>query len=423
MGDEGDAVRLISRAPSLLPASRCGEPRSFRPLRVSSPARVPPTPPARPRSESGRPSSRQVDRDARRARSSDAKAKPTAAENIRFWIQAIVVILILRAFIFEPFRIPSESMEGTLLVGDFLIVSKLHYGARTPNTIGVPFTRFYGPGLELPQTRLPGFDEPERGDVVVFNYPSDTDVVVGAIPESTPIERRGPYIKRLVGQPGDTLAVLDKVLHIDGRPVPLAPTQKQRWRVTMDGGTPLSAAVFEDAGVDFFGSGYPDTTSIVASDIAATPAEARLIAARPGVASVTPFVMPEGASQSMVYPQTSGWNADQFGPVVVPGRGMSVPINAATWPVYEPVIRRYERRTTGRGDGGTYLVAGQPVTSYTFRQDYFFAMGDSRDNSVDSRFWGFVPESHIVGKALFTFLSFKGEFPFVRLNRFFRPIP
>ena len=102
---------------------------------------------------------------------------------------------------------------------------------------------------------------------------------------------------------------------------------------------------------------------------------------------------------------------------------MTVPLTAATWPVYEEVIRRYEGRTASVGTGGAFLVDGRPATAYTFRQDYFFARGDSRDNSVDSRFWGFVPERHIVGKALFTFLSFKGEFPFVRLERFFRPIP
>ena len=398
------------------PASWARRPRSLPPF--PAPARVPTTPPAR--SRSARASGR---RDGRRPRTTDAKIRPTAGENVRFWIKAILIILVLRAFIFEPFRIPSESMESTLLVGDFLIVSKLNYGARTPNTIGVPFTGLYIPGFELPQTRLPGFSEPHRGDVIVFNYPSDVDVERGRIPEDTPVERRAPYIKRLVGEPGDTLAVLDKVLHIDGRPAPLMPTMKQQWRVTMTGPTPLSPAVFDDAGVDLFGSGFPDTTSVVASDIAATTAEAKAIAAKPGVASVEPFVRPEGFPQEMVYPQTSGWNADQYGPVVVPGKGMTVNLDSSTWAMYEPVIRRYEHHATGRGDGGTYLVDGQPAASYTFAQNYYFAMGDSRDNSVDSRFWGFVPENHIVGKALFTFLSFKGSFPFVRLGRFFHPIP
>ena len=376
---------------------------------------MPPTPPAR-----SRPAATRAPRRDRR----DARARPTARENALFWVRAIVVILVLRAFIFEPFRIPSESMERTLLVGDFLIVSKLNYGARTPNTIGVPFTGLYVPGLELPQTRLPGFEAPGRGDVVVFNYPAAQDVERGAIPEETPIERRAPYIKRLVGEPGDTLAVLDKVLHIDGRPVGLQPTMKQRWRVTMEAQTPLSAAVYEQEGVDLFGSGFADSSQVVSSDIAATPAEAASVAARPGVARVEPFVYPAGVSQpgGMIYPQQSGYNADQYGPVVVPGRGMTVALTAQTWPVYEEVIRRYEGHTTDAA-GGQYRIDGQPAASYTFAQNYYFAMGDSRDNSVDSRFWGFVPESHIVGKALFTFLSLTSDVPFLRFTRFLRPIP
>lgn len=379
---------------------------------------MPPTLPARPRPTTGPDGRRRSRPDA-----TAAKARSTARENLRFWVKAIVVILILRAFIFEPFRIPSESMEGTLLVGDFLIVSKLHYGARTPNTVGIPFTSVYLPGIELPQTRLPGFSRVQRGDVAVFNYPASQDVERGRIAEDVPVERRAPYIKRIVGVPGDTLAVLDKVLHIDGRPVPLAPTMKQRWRVTMTGPTPPSAAAFADLGVDLLGSGYPDSTGALVADVAATTAAARALDARPDVAGVVPFVLPEGSPQPMVYPQGSGWNADQYGPVVVPGRGMTVLLTAATWPVYAEVIARYEGHTASVGAGGEYLVDGHAATRYTFAQNYYFAMGDSRDNSVDGRFWGFVPESHVVGKAVFTFLSFKGSFPFVRLERFFRPIP
>src|SRR5690606_35305335 len=130
-------------------------------------------------------------------------------ETLRFWVVAIFVIVVVRAFLFEPYRIPSESMEETLLVRDFLIVSKLHYGPRTPNTIGVPLTPLYLRGVQLPQTRLPGFAEVERGDVVVFNYPASFDVERGQVPSTVPIERRDPYIKRVVALPGDTLAVLD----------------------------------------------------------------------------------------------------------------------------------------------------------------------------------------------------------------------
>ena len=141
-------------------------------------------------------------RPSRSARRGEAPVRPTFKENVWYWVKAIVAILIVRAFIAEPYRIPSESMEDTLLVGDFLIVSKLHWGPRTPETVGIPVTGIYLPGLRFPQVRLPGFAEPERGDVVVFNYPASVDVERGVIPASVPIERRAPYIKRIMALPG-----------------------------------------------------------------------------------------------------------------------------------------------------------------------------------------------------------------------------
>ena len=352
------------------------------------------------------------------------RPKPTTRENVWYWVKAILIILILRAFVAEPYRIPSESMEDTLLVGDFLIVSKVHWGPRTPATVGVPFTRVYAPGLEAPQVRLPGFAEPERGDVAVFNYPASRDVVVGEIPASVPIERRGPYIKRIVAVPGDTVAVLDKVLHVNGVPQPLAPTMKQRWTVTATGDDRPNARQFAEMGVeleelsdrrDSTGTGYASPRQYVVN---ATPPEAQAVAALPLVARVDPYIQDERAVD-----QTYGANPDHVSPRVVPGAGMTVALTEATLPVYAETIRRHEGRRLERGPDGGVLVDGAPATTYTFTQDYYMAMGDSRDNSVDSRFWGFVPHSHLVGKAVFTFLSFKGELPFVRLERFFRPIP
>ena len=343
-------------------------------------------------------------------------------ENLWFWAKAIVVILLLRTFIFEPFRIPSESMEDTLLVGDFLIVSKLHYGPRTPATLGVPFTRVYLPGLELPQTRLPGFSEPERGDVVVFNFPATVDVVRGQIPEDTPVERRDPYIKRIVGVPGDTLAVLDKTLHIGGEPVPLAATMKQRWRVTATGATRPNARRLAELGAVLLpGSDRREGSVLVEPreyDVFATPVAVAALEALPEVARVAPFVLDEGW-RDPVY----GKNPDHVAPFVVPGRGTTVSLDERTLPTYAEAIVRHEGRDL-RAEGGAVLVDGEPATSYTFTQDYYVAMGDFRDNSIDSRYWGFVPETHLVGKALFTFLSFERYLPPIpRLRRFFQPIP
>ena len=359
-------------------------------------------------------------RAARRDR--DRPPKPTLRENAWYWAKAILAILILRAFIGEPYRIPSESMEDTLLVGDFLIVSKVHWGPRTPETIGVPFTGLYLPGVRLPQVRLPGFTEPDRGDVVVFNYPAGVDVVRGAIPASVPVERRAPYIKRLMALPGDTMAVLDKVLHINGRPVPLAPTMKQRWRVTSTGDGRPNARQLDEMGVQLVENSDRRDGAGLASprqyDVFATPPEVEALEALPAVARVDPYILDERSVDP-----TYGANPDHVPPRVVPAAGLTVPLTEASLPVYAEAITRHEGRRLARGPGGTILVDGQPATTYTFAQDYYVAMGDFRDNSVDSRYWGFVPHSHLVGKATITFLSFKAEPPFVRIGRFFRPIP
>ncbi len=358
------------------------------------------------------------DRPSRSARRGDARPRPTFRENVWYWVKAIVAILILRAFIAEPYRIPSESMEDTLLVGDFLIVSKLHWGPRTPATLGIPVTGIYLPGLEVPQVRLPGFAEPERGDVAVFNYPAGVDVVLGQIPASVPIERRNPYIKRIMAVPGDTLAVLDKVLHVNGRPVPLAPTMKQRWRVIGAGDQRPNARQLEDMGIELLPGADRDEGGIRVFEVFATPPEVEALTALPMVARVEPFVLDERYVDG-----TYSANPDHVPPRVVPAAGMTIPLTDATMAVYGEAIARHEGHRVERAPDGGFLVGGAPATSFTFAQDYYMAMGDARDNSVDSRYWGFVPHSHLVGKAAFTFLSFKGAPPFVRLSRFFRPIP
>ena len=359
-------------------------------------------------------------RPARRARADrERPPQPTFRDNVWYWVKAITAILILRAFVGEPYRIPSESMEETLLVGDFLIVSKLNWGPRTPATLGVPFTPVYLPGLSVPQVRLPGFGEPERGDVAVFNYPAGVDVERGVIPATVPIERRAPYIKRITAIPGDTVAVLDKVLHVNGRPVPLAPTQKQRWTVISADGTRPNARALDDMGVQFLpGTDRQAEGGARQYDVFATPPEVDALEALGAVARVEPFILRED-----VVDATYGANPDHVSPRVVPAAGMTIPLNDRTLALYGEAIARHEGYDLTRAPGGGVLVDGEPATTYTFEQDYYMAMGDFRDNSVDSRYWGFVPHSHLVGKAVLTFLSFKGEAPFVRPSRFFRPIP
>jgi len=349
-------------------------------------------------------------------------------ETVRFWVVAILVIAFIRAFFFEPYRIPSESMEDTLLVGDFLIVSKLHYGPRTPGTLGIPLTPLYLPGIQFPQKRLPGFSEVQRGDVVVFNYPAAQDVVRGQVPNSVPIERRDPYIKRVVGVPGDSIAVVDKVVYLNGVPQSLRPTMAQHWRVTSTGNTRPGVTELSDTGVQLMGD-IPSQTGQATSPrqyvVTSTEGEATALMHRGDIASVEPFVRPEGNGdlQGLQFPPGSGSNPDQFPPIVVPRVGATVTLNAETWPGLQELITRHEGHVAQAIGDSVFVIDGAPAESYTFQQDYYFVMGDSRDNSVDGRYWGFVPHDHMVGKAVFIFISMKKWLPPIpRFNRFFRGI-
>jgi signal peptidase I len=325
-----------------------------------------------------------------------------------------VITLVVRAFFVEPYRIPTPSMERTLLVGDFLFVSKLNYGARTPNTLGIPFTGIYLRGLEVPQVRLPGFSSVKRGDVAVFNLP----------PEAGPTERRTPYIKRLVALPGDRVLLLDKVLYVNDERYPLTAAQMQGWRVEPAPRQTLTPGTVRDAGLQLLGQVQHPTPSYVVN---ATPQQALEFGTRPEVGLVEPHILPEGIATGGIYPQASGYNRDNYGPLWIPAQGGTVELDERTWRAYREIIVRHEGRAAEILPDGTFLIDGEPATSYTFGQDYYFAMGDNRDNSEDSRFWGPVPHDHLVGKAVLVFFSldlenrFLGFIPRLRL-RGFQPI-
>jgi len=345
--------------------------------------------------------------------STDGRPRPSKSK-LREWLEALgfalAVMLVVRTFFFDLFRIPTPSMEKTLLVGDYLFVSKLHYGVRTPISLGIPFTKIYVKGLTLPHTRLPGFTSIQRGDVVVFNYP----------PEDLPIDRKTHYIKRVVGLPGDTLWIQNKVVYINGQPQPLRPSMQQLWRVIKtDPRVVLPEVRLRELGIEEV-QPTPDPRQVL---LIATSAAAAAMADWPYVERIEPFVLPGGSQYSeLMYPPGEGYSPDQYGPIVIPARGQTIILTDANWPIVEPVIRRYEGHTTGRRQDGTFLIDGQPATTYTFAQDYYFVMGDNRDNSEDSRFWGFVPMDHIVGKALFVYFSWDSQHHLPRFERLFTRI-
>ena len=327
---------------------------------------------------------------------------------------AVVIVLVIRTFFFDLFRIPTPSMEKNLLVGDYLFVSKLHYGTRLPMTLAVPFGSAFSPNLYLdspqfPYVRLPGFSSIERGDAVVFNLP----------PDDAPIDRKMHYIKRVIGMPGDTLAVNEKAVSINGNQMPLGDGLQYLWTVRKsDARYQVSRSELEDLGIAAWREG-PD------GEVARTraTAEAALqVNDWSWVEAIEPLVLNNANYDDNMYPPNYGYTPDNYGPIGIPEAGMTVPLNEDTWPVYEPVITQYEGRSARPMTDSTYAIDGEEVTAYTFEQDYYFMLGDNRDDSEDSRFWGFVPHDHIVGKALFTYFSWDAEATRPRFSRILRPI-
>ncbi len=319
-----------------------------------------------------------------------AAGRSPGVQSLAGWVRvvggAILFALALRVLAFEAYRIPSTSMEDTLLVGDFVLVSKLHYG---PRVLG---------------HRLPGVDDVDRGDVAVFNYPPDL------APDPA---RRTPYIKRVVGLPGDTLAVVAKRVQV-GREVEALPQRsRQSWQV--EGRLP-SAERLAALGL----AGRVQRLARGAWVVSATGDQAAALRAAPGVASVEPRLRPPGDG-SAAFPAAFHYSLDDYGPVVVPRQGTTVVLDDLSWPVVRTVIERFEGHAAERTARG-FLIDGRPTETYTFAQDYFFVLGDSRDDSADSRTWGFVPFDHLIGKAVAVYFSWDENAGAVRWDRIGRGI-
>ncbi|WP_105013022.1 signal peptidase I [Salinibacter sp. 10B] len=338
---------------------------------------------------------------------------PREKGELRQWaeafIVAFVVVLIIRTLFFDLFRIPTPSMEENLLVGDYLFVSKLHYGTRMPMSVGVPFTSIYMPGVSFPYTRLGGFSEVQRGDPIVFNFP----------PKEGPIDRKVHYIKRVIGMPGEKIAVRDKVVHVGERSLPLGRGMQQYWSVRKsDPRYQIPRNRMEEIGI----SEVKPTQSATTIRILATPAAARQVHSWSWVESVEPYIFRNSNYGDLMYPSGRGYTPDNYGPVRIPKKGETITLTDKNWSVYKPVIVRYEERDARQMTDSTFAIEGERTTTYTFQQDYFFVMGDNRDNSEDSRFWGFVPMDHVVGKAIITYFSWDHQAWMPRFGRIMNPI-
>ena len=349
----------------------------------------------------------------------------------REWAEAILFAVIaatlIRTFLFEAFTIPTASMERSLLIGDFLFVSKLSYGPRVPNTpLSFPFvhhtmpitnSKSYLEWLKLPYMRLPGMGKVQRNDVVVFNYPME---------EFRPVDKRENYIKRCVGIPDDVLEVKQGVLWVNGKKAECPKNLQLRYDIQTDG-NPLNPEALRKLDVyELFESGQAPGTEYQAF---MTGKAAEAIKGFGNVVSLKPHIEKDGQSYAdpNIFPQSGNnvWNVDNFGPIEIPSKGKTVKLTLGNLPLYARLITVYEGHALST-DGGNIRIDGKPASEYKFQMNYFFMMGDNRHNSLDSRFWGFVPEDHVVGKAVFIWMSLNNYatnlFQKIRYNRVFSTI-
>ena len=385
------------------------------------------------------------------AKNDEWRAKYPIYNTIYGWFDAIiwatVVAHLVHLFIFQLYVVPTSSMEKTILIGDYIYVSKLSYGPQVPNTpVAMPFVfntmplsdgkvKSYSECVKWDYRRLRGQGKVERDDVVVFNFPAGDTVVLERAAESYydilrnefngdrkllhdtytvvshPVDKRENYIKRCVAIPGDTLQIVDTKLYVNQKPQAVCEERQHIYLVKSS--SPLTDYAFKNLDITEHSGVAPFYY------VSTTEKGAEMLRKYKSVESVELYNNTQPLLDIFPHSPNYPWTQDNFGPLWVPQKGATVELTLENLPLYERIIDQYEGHDL-RVEGDKIFIDGKEATSYTFAMDYFFMMGDNRHNSADSRYWGFVPEDHIVGKALFIVFS-KGE-DGIRWNRLFKKI-
>ncbi|WP_298248154.1 signal peptidase I [uncultured Christiangramia sp.] len=374
----------------------------------------------------------------------DLKPRSEVGEWVSSILFAVIAATIVHTYFMQPFTIPTSSLEKTLLVGDFLLVSKFHYGARIPktavafpmvhDTIPVVNTKSYLNDPQIPYLRFPGFENIERNDIVVFNWPVDT---VNAFQQygdgkyyEKPIDKKSNYVKRAVGVPGDSLSVKNGFVFINGEQLQLPERAKPQFTYTgVTKGQPFNPQTLYKVYDITDGFGYNPTTNEF-TFVAITEETFERLKNHPNVASIQRSADTVSKSSRLFPNDRARWNNDNFGPIYIPKKGVTVKITPESMPFYKEIIETYEGSEYGLNNklslnGTQVLLNGNPISEYTFHQNYYWMMGDNRNNSEDSRTWGYVPENHVVGKPVFIWLSWDSNasgFDKIRWDRVFTTV-
>ena len=392
---------------------------------------------------------------------------------------AVVIATIVHNYFLQPFVIPTGSLEKTLRVGDFLLVSKFHYGARIPSTVisfpmvhdTIPIikTRSYLKKPQLPYIRIPGFQEIKNNDIVVFNWPADTvrQFFVKEKGVIKPRDKKSNYVKRAIGIPGDSLEIRDGIVYLNGKENVLPDRAKPLYTYKIYSKNGVSSSKLKDLDIEGFirkfivrnlsqesytrlkeyilsisntdeneyliytsDQGIPikqvrelnlDIREIIDNEkeLSLTYSDANKIKISNEFDTISRVVEKTSFSNSIFFPGNNrfNWNNDQLGPIYIPKAGDKINLTINELPIYKKIIRDYENNSIEVVDDNIY-INNEVSNEYTFKQDYYWMMGDNRYNSEDSRVWGYVPFDHVLGKPVFIWMSIDGLFQGIRNWRF-----